>query len=107
MPEPADRRAAERFPVNADTACAFAGEVTEDFGPVRIQNISMEGVGLLVSRRVEAGTLLAVTVANQAKSFSKTLLVRVAHVTQQRGSFLIGSTFDVPLTYQEFTMLVM
>src|SRR5436190_1776835 len=103
MAEPADRRAAERMPVSADTSCAFAGPVAEDFGPVKIQNISMEGIGLVVTRKVEVGALLAVSLVNRTKSFARTLLVRVAHVTPSRGSYLIGGTFDTPLGYQEFT----
>src|SRR5262249_15311046 len=70
MPEPADRRSTERFPVNADTSCSFLGPVVEDFGSARIRNISMEGLGVLLTRRVEPGTLLAVTLSNPARKFS-------------------------------------
>ena len=49
MPEPIDRRASERFPVNADTSCSFVSPVVEDFGPVKLQNLSMEGIGLFLS----------------------------------------------------------
>jgi hypothetical protein len=107
MPQPPDRRAAERFPVNADTSCPFLSPVVEDFGQARIKDISMDGVGLLVPRRVEAGALLAVTLANTGRKFSKTVLVRVAHVTPQGGSYLVGGNFTVPLTYQELSTLVM
>lgn len=107
MPEPADRRASERFPVTTDTSCSFIAPVAEDFGPAKIQNLSMEGIGLLLSKRVEPGTLLTVTLSNSAKNFIKTLLVRVVHVTTQRGGSLVGGTLETPLTYQEFTSLVM
>jgi hypothetical protein len=107
MAERTERRAEERFPVNADASCSFISPVVEDFGPARIQNISMHGLGLLVSRRVEPGTLLAITLANQAKRFTKTVLVRIVHVTPLPGNFLVGGTFSVPLTYQEMTTLVL
>jgi hypothetical protein len=107
MPEPADRRQAERFPVNADTSCPFLSPVAEDFGPVRIKDISMVGVGLVLRTRIEAGTLLAVTLSNSAKGFTKTVLVRVAHATATTGGFLVGGTFTVPLTYQEMSTLVL
>ena len=107
MTNPTDRRQAERYSVNANTACPFVSPVAEDFGPVRIRDVSMSGVGLLVSRRVEPGALLAVTLTNQAKGFSKTVLVRVTHCTTQAGGFLVGGTFAAPLTYQEMTTLVM
>jgi hypothetical protein len=107
MADPKDRRAQERFPVNTDTACSFASPVVENFGPVRIKNISMDGIGLQVARKVDPGTLLAMTITNTAKSFSKTVLVRVAHSTPQDGGYLIGGTFTSPLTYQELTTLVL
>jgi hypothetical protein len=107
MPQTPDRRAAERFPVSADTSCPFLSPVVEDFGLVRIKDISMDGVGLLLSRRVEVGALLAVTLANAARKLSRTVLVRVAHVTALTGSYLVGGNFTVPLTYQELSSLVM
>jgi hypothetical protein len=107
MPEPADRRAAERFPVNAEASCPFLSPVVEDFGPVKIRDISMVGAGLLTSRRVEPGTTLAITLANTAKGFSKTVVAKVVHATPMPGSCLIGVTFTTALTYQEMTMLVL
>jgi hypothetical protein len=107
MPQPGDRRQAERYPVNADTSCPFVSPVTEDFGPVRIKDVSMAGIGLLVSKRVEPGTLLTVTLANPTRGFSKTVLVRVAHVTSVAGGYLVGGDFTAPLTYQEMTTLVL
>lgn len=107
MTDPADRRAAERMPVNADTSCSFVSPVVEDFGPAKIKNISMNGVGLLLTRKTDPGTLLALTLSNPARSFSKTVLVRIAHTTAQPGGYLVGGTFSTPLTYLELTTLVM
>lgn len=107
MPEPNDRRTTDRFPVNADTACTFISPVVENFGPVKIQNISREGIGLLVSRKVEVGSSLALTLANVSRQFTRTVLIRVAHATQQHGAYLIGGTFNTPLTYEELTKLVL
>jgi hypothetical protein len=107
MPDPADRRATERFPVSADASCSFLSPVVEDFGPAKIKNISQEGIGLIVSRRVEPGSLLAVTLSNPGRGFSKMVLVRVVHATIVQGGYLVGGTFSSPLTYQELTTLVM
>jgi hypothetical protein len=108
MPERTDRRAAERFPVNQDTRCTFAAPVAEDLGPVRIQNVSTDGIGLILAKRVEVGSKLVVSVANPAKNFTRTLMVQVVHVTQQAGgSYLVGGTISPPLTYEELTALVM
>ena len=103
-----DRRAAERFPVSSNTTCSFMSPVVEDFGPVRIKNVSTDGIGLIVSRKVEAGQLVAVSLVNPTQKLAKTVLVRVAHVTPQAGgSFLVGGTFNSPLTYAELRALVM
>lgn len=103
-----EQRESERFPVNANSSCVLAGPVATDFGPVRVKNVSNNGIGLITSKKVEVGTLLAVKLANPAKNFAKTMLVRIAHVTQQPGNtFLVGGTLDTPLTYEELTMLVM
>jgi hypothetical protein len=107
MAETKDRRAAERMAVNTGTSCGFAGPVTEDFGPAKFRDVSMEGIGLLLVRQVAVGSLLAVSIANPAQKFAKTVLVRVAHVTSAHGGFLVGGTFLEPLTYQELTALVM
>src|SRR5258708_18513212 len=105
MPEQTNRRATERFSANADTSCSFISPVMEDFGPAKIKNLSMDGIGLVLGRRVEPGTLLAITISNAARGFTKSVLVRVVHVTAQPGAFLVGGTFPTPLTYQELTML--
>ncbi len=107
LDEPVDRRAVDRFPVNANVSCPFLSPVVEDFGLVRIKDISMAGIGLVASRRVETGTLLAVTLANPARGFQKTVLVRVIHVAPQVGGFLVGGAFSTPLTYQELSTLVL
>jgi hypothetical protein len=107
MPEPPDRRAAQRYPVNTDTSCSFLSPVVEDLGPVQLRDISMAGIGLQLRRRVEVGSLLALTLVNPARSFNKTVLVQVAHVTPSLNGFLVGGNFREPLTYQEMSSLVL
>ena len=108
MPDPKDQRASQRFPPNGNSGCDFASPVLEDFGPVRLKNLCLEGVGLIVPERLEPGLLLAVNLVNQAKGFSRTYLVRVVHSTvQPGGTYLIGGTFANPLTYEELCMFVM
>lgn len=102
-----DQRAAERFAVNRGTSCAFAHPVAEVAGTVRVRDVSMGGVGLLLDRRVEVGSLLVVGLANETKKVSRTVLVRVTHVTPDGGGFLVGGSFLTPLTYQEMTSLVL
>jgi hypothetical protein len=107
MPEIPERRASERLSVSSEVACAFVAPVVETFGAAKIKNISLDGIGLIVGQRVEPGSLLAATLTNAARGFTKTLLIRVAHATPQPGGCLVGGTFETPLTYQELTNLVM
>lgn len=108
MPEPTDRRAAERMPVSKTTQCNFVAPLGPDFGPSRIANVSTSGIGLIVLKKVEVGSLLSVSVANPPSNFARTFVVRVAHVTPQAGgTFLVGAQFEPPLTYEEFKGLVM
>lgn len=107
MSDPADRRAAERIPVNTGTACSRVARMVEDLGPVKIRDVTMQGIGLLLMRSVPDGSMLVITLTNKDKGIAKTLMVQVAHVTTVPGGFLAGGTFVEPLTYQEFTSLVM
>src|SRR5947209_6489933 len=103
-----EKRTAERFPVSPNVTCSFASPVLEDFGPVKIKNISTSGVGLIVSQVLAPGMLLAIKLVNPAKNFAKTALVRVIHVTQQAGdTYLVGGNLDTLLTYEELCHLVM
>lgn len=108
MEEFTEKRRSERFPVNVDSKCDFASPVLEDFGPVKVKNLSTDGIGLFTGHYLEPGFLMAVNLVNLDKKFSKTFLVRVVHCTAQTGgNFLVGGTFNVPLTYEELCILVM
>lgn len=103
-----DQRAAERFSVSPNSVCEFVSPVLEDFGPARLFNISTDGVGLITTEPLSPGLLLAIKVVNASKKFSRTMLVRVAHCTAQAGgTYLIGGSFDAPLTYEELCTLVL
>src|SRR5581483_9811936 len=92
-----DRRESERFAVNADTTCSFIAPLTESLGAARVKNISMQGIGLVLSKQVEPGARLVVGLSNPARTFAKIVIVRVVHVTSQLGSYLVGGEFETPL----------
>ncbi|HEY2909380.1 MAG TPA: PilZ domain-containing protein [Gemmataceae bacterium] len=103
----ADRRAQERIAVTAGTNCQYALRAVEDLGAVRVRDISLNGIGLLTAKKVDVGATLVIDLQNEAHGFSRVMLLRVAHVTAVNGGFLVGGEFAAPLTYQEFTSLVM
>src|SRR5262245_10697932 len=97
-----EKRLAERFAVNNNVACAFASPVLEDFGPVRIKDVSTHGLGLIAPEALAVGMVLVVKLVNPAKKFSKTVLMRVVHVMPQPGgTCVVGGTLETPLTYEE------
>lgn len=103
-----DKRAADRFLVSESSACVFASPVLEDFGPVRIVNISMHGIGLSTTEPLQTGLLLAVRLVNPGNKFDRTMLVRVIYILPQAGgAYIVGGKFETPLTYEEMCALVM
>ena len=105
MPE--ERRASERFAPSSGVACDFASPVLEDFGPVRVKNISAEGIGIILTEPLAEDMLLVLRLVNSKKNFTKTMVVRVTHLTPQSGgTYLVGGTLEPPLTYDELTNLV-
>jgi hypothetical protein len=102
-----ERRAEERFEPSSAAGCTFVSPVVEDFGPVKLKNVSLSGIGLLLSRNVEPNALLTVTLANPMKGFAKTVLVRVIHAQSHSAGCTVGGNFETPLTYEELTALVM
>ena len=108
MAFPNDKRSEERFAANMASVCSFASPVVEDFGPVKIKNISLKGIGLITSRKVEVGQQMVLKIGNPSKNFTKTVIFRIAHITAQAGgTYLIGGDFDTPLSYEEMCHFVM
>lgn len=102
-----EKRTEERFPASDSASCDFVSPVLEDFGPAKLKNISLNGVGLITAERVSVGLLLAVKLVNPVKNCSKTALARVVHVTPIPGnSYLIGCEWDTQLSYDELKFFV-
>jgi hypothetical protein len=107
MGNPIDKRTAERFPVGAKAACVFASPVLEDFGPVKLVNLSLNGVGFISPEKLPERILLIMKLQHAATKDSKTLLVRVIHVTPQPGgNYLIGGELGTPFTYDAMRQFV-
>jgi hypothetical protein len=102
LAEAVDRRAAVRFPCDLGSTCRPFALVAEAHWPGRVVNLSCGGVGLLLPRRFEAGTLLNVELQLANGARSGPLLARVIHVRyEQDGTWLVGSAWIHPLTPEE------
>jgi hypothetical protein len=66
-----------------------------------VQDISAGGVGLLICYPFKPGTFLAVDLVGGHEG-SRTVLVRVVHVTDQSdGTWFVGCEFALPLSEEE------
>src|SRR5262245_51855451 len=101
-----ERRAWVRYSCDLEASCIPADEDPEILWPSRVVNISCGGLGLLLSRRFEPGTLLQVEVQTPKQGFSRPLLVQVLHLTgHDHGGWLLGCVFTQPLSEDELQQL--
>jgi len=101
-----ERRAAERYPSQAEASChsAVASNITPF--PTRIQNVSTSGIALVLGRRFEPGTLLGINVADPATDYECALLAQVVRVVPyQDGQWLVGCAFTNQLGEEELKAL--
>jgi hypothetical protein len=102
-----DRRAALRLAISPETSCHLVAGVGETLWPARILELSSAGIRLLLRRRFEPGTYVLLELANGARIFSLTLVMRVAHLSEQGdGAFVLGGAFARKLAYQELMALL-
>jgi len=74
----------------------------------KVQNISRGGVSLVLGRRFELGTLLAIEVqGKESNRQSRTFLARVMHITLQGTStWVMGCKFSSALSDEELKTLL-
>lgn len=89
-----NRRAYVRFPCELDGSFSplTGGRGAEWMGKIR--DISQGGIGIVLGRRFELGTLLSVEIRDASGLSSGNLLARVVHVTPHTsGGWVIGCCF--------------
>jgi hypothetical protein len=92
-----DRRSAERHPCALDTSCLPAAD-GDNAWDARVIDISATGVGLLLGRRFEPGTLLSFRLEGRTEGQSFNAVARVVHATRQAdGGWLLGCALLDPL----------
>jgi c-di-GMP-binding flagellar brake protein YcgR len=102
LPTGQERRASERFACNLETTCQLPKGVWDDPWPAKVRNISKGGVGLVLQRRFEPGTLLVFELESAVQGFAKTFLARVRHATRHaEGGWMHGCAFASELSDEE------
>jgi hypothetical protein len=72
-----EHRAWVRFPCEQKALCQRVATESGVFWPGKVRDISVAGLSLLLERRFDSGTLLAVTLQATPERCSQTTLVRV------------------------------
>lgn len=110
-PRGADRRAAVRYPCSEDgfgldNSCRPIGTERTEAWAACVRDLSTGGMGLILNRRFEPGTLLVVDLQDAEQAAHRTLLVRVARVHKEGQIWLLGCEFIHKMTEQELLALM-
>jgi hypothetical protein len=90
-PRAAERRATVRYPSTLLTSLKPLGGGKNASWEAEIRDVSAGGLGLIVRRRFERGTLLAIEPAGPGAEAPALLLAQVVHATSQpHGRWLVG-----------------
>jgi hypothetical protein len=109
---PADRRAWIRHPLSLGTTCTVdtavhGGDEGQESWPLIVQDVSAGGVGLLLARRFESGTVLSIDFAPTPDAPPRSFAVRVVRVRSDgQGHWAHGCAFPAPLAEHELAMLL-
>jgi hypothetical protein len=105
-PRAAERRATVRYAMDADTSCSpLASRVEGPAWAARVRDISRNGLGLVLNRRFEPGTVITVDLPF-GEGCSRLLLARVVHsVAGPGGGWIVGCKLVSPLTGDELALL--
>ena len=96
-----ERRAAERFATVREASCSPVTQ-RHNVMTVKVRDVSANGIGLLVGRRFERGTVLLIQVLGENPALPPMLVGKVVHVTaQSTGEWLIGCALARGLTQAE------
>jgi PilZ domain len=102
-----DQRECERFEANVNATIQLAAAEELSGFPARVLNISVSGVGLLVDRAIENGTLLNVELNTKAGTVEHTMLACVVYVNRKSETeWALGCNFIRSLDEHDLKELV-
>jgi hypothetical protein len=103
--EKRERRASVRLQSGAKGSCQSLSKQREVGWDATVCDISSTGIGLLLSRRFEPGTLLTVEIAQEGQK--RLLVARVVRTSPQpEGGWLVGCRLASSLTEDEVQLLL-
>jgi hypothetical protein len=91
---PHDRRATLRRQPTVGTVCQLSSSAGQELGTALVWNISLNGVSMLLPRRVDPGSTLQAELKTASALHTLPILLRVAHIAQLKtGDFVLGAQF--------------
>jgi len=108
----AERRGSVRYPCSTesfstDNSCRPITATKREAWTAIIRDLSTGGMGIIVPRRFEPGTLLTVDLEDAARTSHNSFVVRVMHITQETdNSWLLGCAFTAKLSESELLGLM-
>jgi PilZ domain len=100
-----DRRLVLRFRSQKDVTCLMVA--TNERVPGRLRDVSINGVGIIINRRLARGAALMIETKAPDNSSALSLSARVVHSTMvSQGVWLVGCTFTSSLSEQELPALL-
>ena len=111
-PKGAERRASIRYSCDPESfspnnQCRPITEAQREFWSATVRDLSTSGIGLVVNRRFESGTLLIVTLEDAERTARSSFLVRVMRVSQEsKTTWLHGCAFPHQLSEAELLSLM-
>jgi hypothetical protein len=102
-----ERRAVERYPCRRSPFVRVLARPSFQMYRAFLQDVSPEGLGLVLDRSFDVGTLLAIQLRTLHAGVSGILTARVIHATPQPdGSWLLGCRLNRRLTEEEIFHLL-
>jgi hypothetical protein len=101
------RRRAHRIPCSLEATYGVTATIEGDTWPAIVRNICVDGLGLVVSKPFEEGSRLRVTLHNETKSVTRTLIIRVIYALEHpSGDWIMGGAFTRQLSGADLHMLL-
>lgn len=100
------RRRHPRYPCGPETFCLVATGPASQLELAAVRNVSRSGVGLILNRNFEPGSLVVVNLFNWRRNFATRVPLRVVHISQQPdGTYFLGGAFAHELCDEEVQWL--
>jgi hypothetical protein len=108
----AERRASVRYQCDPDSfsmdnSCRPITAPRRESWPASVRDLSTSGIGIIVNRRFEPGTLLTVDLEDVDRTAHRSLLVRVMRTAQEApNGWVHGCAFTHPMSEAELLDLM-